>query len=85
MSDGGELLNNTADAIYIERLMLNIDVERLDGTILKDVAMIRKEKIANGNDIESAYEREYVAENGDEEVYLGDDKGNNIIIKERTI
>ena len=85
MSDMEELLNNTADEIYIERLMLNVDVERTDGTILKDVAMVRKEKLVDGDDIESVYEREYVAENGDEEVYLGDDKGDNIIIKERTI
>ena len=85
MSDMEELLNNTADEVFIERLMLNVDVERLDGTILENVAMIRKEKIADGEDIESVYEHEYVAENGDEEVYLGDDKGNNIIIKERAI
>lgn len=85
MSDIEELLNNTADEVYIERLVWNVDVERLDGTMLKDAEMVRKEKLAKGDDIESVYEREYVAENGDEEVYLGDDKGNNIIIKERTI
>ena len=73
---------------YMERLVGNIDVERLDGTLAKDVALYRKEKIADPDDIESVYEREYVAiKKGDidEEIFLGNDKGDTITIKERRL
>ena len=72
---------------YIERLIGDVDVELLDGTLEKDVALYRKEKIAEPDDIESVYEREYVAiKKGDidEEIFLGNDKGKTITIKERT-
>ena len=85
MRDTGELLNSVDGEAYIERYVGNVDVERLDGTTLEDVPMVRKEKIADGNDIESVYEREYVAENEDEEIFLGDDKGETITIKERRL
>ena len=71
---------------YMERLIGNIDVERLDGTLAKGVALYRKEKIADPDDIESVYEREYVAiKKGDidEEIFLGNDKGDAITIKEK--
>ncbi len=68
---------------FIERCMMTINVERCDGTILEDVDMIRKEKIVD--DIESVYEREYFVEHDGEEIYLGDDKGNTIIVKERRL
>lgn len=77
-----EILNSVEGETYIERLIGPIDVERLDGTVVRDLAMWRKEKIADADDIESVYEREYVAEYGDEEIFLGNDKGNTITIKE---
>lgn len=67
----------------IERYIGDVNVERLDGTILKDVPMYRKEKYADKDDTESIYEREYVAQYDDEEIYLGDDKGTNMTLKER--
>ena len=68
----------------IERYVGNVNVERLDGTLLKDVPLYRKEKYADKDDTESIYEREYVAVKNDEEIYLGDDKGTNLTLKERT-
>lgn len=73
---------------YMERLIGNVDVERLDGTVERDIPMYRKEKIADLDDMESVYEREYVAiKKGDidEEIFLGNDKGDTITIKERRI
>lgn len=73
---------------YIERLIGDINVERLDGTMENALAMYRKEKIADSDDIESVYEREYVAiKKGDidEEIFLGNDKGETITIKERRL
>lgn len=69
----------------IERYVGNVNVERLDGTLLKDVPLYRKEKYADKDDTESIYEREYVAVKNDEEIYLGDDKGTNLTLKERTV
>lgn len=83
MSDVDKLLDRLSSEVYIERLIGDVDVERLDGTILKDVSLLRKEKLANSDDIESVYEREYVAETSDEEIFLGNDKGDTITIKER--
>lgn len=71
--------------VYVERLIGNVDVERLDGTIIKDVELLRKEKLADAKDIESVYEREYVVEYDDEEIFLGNDGGETITIKEREI
>lgn len=88
MSDIGDILNEVPHETYIERLIGDVDVERLDGTIEYDVALYRKEKIAEPDDIESVYEREYVAiKEGDidEEIFLGNDKGDTIIIKERRL
>lgn len=88
MSDISDIFNGLPHETYIERLIGNIDVERLDGTTEKDVALYRKEKIADPDDIESVYEREYVAiKKGDidEEIFLGNDKGDTITIKERRI
>lgn len=83
MSSINKLLDRLSSETYIERLIGDVDIERLDGTILKDASLLRKEKLADGNDIESVYEREYVAEYEDEEVFLGNDKGETITIKER--
>lgn len=88
MSDIGDIFNGLPHETYVERLIGNIDVERLDGTTEKDVALYRKEKIADPDDIESVYEREYVAiKKGDidEEIFLGNDKGDTITIKERRL
>lgn len=88
MSDIGDIFNEVPHETYIERLIGNIDVERLDGTTEKDVALYRKEMIADPDDTESIYEREYVAiKKGDidEEIFLGNDKGDTITIKERRI
>ena len=88
MSDIGDIFNGMPHETYIERLIGNIDVERLDGTTEKDIALYRKEKIADLDDTESVYEREYVAiKKGDidEEIFLGNDKGDTITIKERRI
>lgn len=88
MSDISDIFNGMPHETYIERLIGNIDVERLDGTVEKDIALYRKEKIADLDDTESVYEREYVAiKKGDidEEIFLGNDKGDTITIKERRI
>lgn len=88
MSDIGDIFNEVPHETYIERLIGDVDVERLDGTIEYDVALYRKEKIAEPDDIESVYEREYVAiKKGDidEEIFLGNDKGDTITIKERRL
>lgn len=86
MSDICDAFNGIPHETYIERLVGNICVERLDGTIESDLAMYRKEKIADPDDIESVYEREYVAiKSGDvdEEIFLGNDSGDTITIKEK--
>ena len=85
MSDVDKLLDRLSSETYIERLIGDVDVERLDGTILKNVSLLRKEKLADSDDIESVYEREYVAEHDDEEIFLGNDKGETITIKERRL
>lgn len=88
MDDTIKIFNVLDGETYMERLIGNIDVERLDGTVERDVAMYRKEKIADLDDTESVYEREYVAiKKGDidEEIFLGNDKGDTITIKERRI
>lgn len=88
MDDTIRLFDTLDGETYMERLVGNVDVERLDGTLEKDVALYRKEKIADPDDIESVYEREYVAiKKGDidEEIFLGNDKGDTITIKERRI
>lgn len=86
MKEIADILNRVPSECYIERLVGNIDVERLDGEIEHNLELYRKEKIADPDDIESVYEREYVAlKEGaiDEEIFLGNDKGINITIKER--
>ena len=88
MREISDILKSVPSEFYIERLIGDVDVERLDGTTEYDVALDRKEKIAKPDDIESVYEREYVAiKKGDvdEEIFLGNDKGETITIKERTI
>lgn len=88
MDDAIKLFDTLDGETYVERLIGNINVERLDGTLVKDVALYRKEKIADPDDIESIYEREYVAiKKGDidEEIFLGNDKGDTITIKEGRI
>lgn len=88
MEDTIKLFDTLDGETYMERLVGNIDVERLDGTIERDMPMYRKEKIADLDDTESVYEREYVAiKKGDidEEIFLGNDKGETITIKERRI
>lgn len=86
MGEISDILKSVPHETSIERLVGNVNVERLDGTIEEDLAMYRKEKIANDDDMESVYEREYVAikkGNIDEEIFLGNDKGETITIKER--
>lgn len=86
MKEISDILKSMPSEFYIERLIGDIDVERLDGTIEKDIALYRKEKIADPDDTESVYEREYVAiKKGDidEEIFLGNDKGDTITIKEK--
>ena len=86
MKEISDILKSVPSEFYIERLIGNIDVERLEGTIENDIALYRKEKFADPDDTESVYEREYVAiKKGDidEEIYLGNDKGDTITIKER--
>ena len=86
MREISDILKSVPSEFYIERLIGDVDVERLDGTTEYDVALYRKEKIAEPDDIESVYEREYVAiKKGDidEEIFLGNDKGETITIKER--
>lgn len=88
MGEISDILKSVPSEFYIERLIGDIDVERLNGTLEKDVALYRKEKIAEPDDIESVYEREYVAiKKGDidEEIFLGNDKGETITIKERRL
>ena len=86
MEEISDILKSVPSEFYIERLIGDIDVERLDGTIEYDIALYRKEKFADPDDIESVYEREYVAiKDGDvdEEIFLGNDKGDTITIKEK--
>lgn len=86
MEEISDILKSVPSEFYIERLIGDIDVERLDGTIEKGIALYRKEKFADPDDTESIYEREYVAiKKGDidEEIFLGNDKGETITIKER--
>lgn len=86
MKEISDILKSMPSEFYIERLIGGIDVERLDGTTEKDIELYRKEKFADPDDTESVYEREYVAiKKGDidEEIFLGNDKGDTIIIKER--
>lgn len=88
MSDISDVLNGVPHEISIDRLIGNVNVERLDGTTESDLAMYRKEKIASDDDLESVYEREYVAiKEGEvkEEIFLGNDKGDTITIKERIL
>ena len=88
MKEISDILKSVPSEFYIERLIGDVDVERLDGTTDYDVALYRKEKIAEPDDIESVYEREYVAiKKGDidEEIFLGNDKGETITIKERRL
>lgn len=86
MKEISDILKSVPSEFYIERLIGGIDVERLDGTTEKDIELYRKEKFADPDDTESVYEREYVAiKKGDidEEIFLGNDKGDTITIKER--
>lgn len=86
MGDIMGILKSVPGEFYVERLIGNVDVERLDGTIEHDIELYRKEKIVEPDDIESVYEREYVAIKAgeiDEELFLGNDKGLNVTIKER--
>lgn len=86
MKEISDILKSVPSEFYIERLIGGIDVERLDGTTEKDIELYRKEKFADPDDTESVYEREYVAiKKGDidEEIFLGNDKGDTITIKEK--
>lgn len=88
MKDISNLMKGVKGEVYIERLVGDVDVERLDGTIEHNLAMYRKEKIADPDDIEGVYEREYVAIKEEDiplELFLGNDKGDTITIKERSI
>lgn len=88
MKEISDILKSVPSEFYIERLIGDIDVERLDGTIEKDISLYRKEKFADPDDTESVYEREYVAikkGDNDEEIFLGNDKGETITIKERRL
>lgn len=88
MKEISDILKSVPSEFYIERLIGDIDVERLDGTIEKGIVLYRKEKFADPDDTESVYEREYVAiKKGDidEEIFLGNDKGDTITIKERRL
>lgn len=87
MGDINDILKSEPHETVVERLIGNIDVERADGTLERNVPMYRKELLDDMDDIESVYEREYVAiKEGDidEEIFLGDSVGNNVTIKERT-
>lgn len=83
MKDAAEILNNSAGEVSVARLVGSVNVELLDGTTAEGVHLVRKEKLADGGDIESIYEREYVAYVGNREVFLGNDKGETITVKER--
>ena len=88
MKEISDILKSVPSEFYIERLIGDVDVERLDGTTEYDIALYRKEKIAEPDDTESVYERESVAiKKGDidEEIFLGNDKGKTITIKERRV
>lgn len=88
MKEISDILKSVPSEFYIERLIGDVDVERLNGVTEHDVALYRKEKFADPDDTESVYEREYVAiKKGDvdEEIFLGNDKGETITIKERRL
>lgn len=71
--------------VGIERIIMYADIERQDGTILENAMVVRNEKLSSDDDIESTYGYEYIAKQDidGEELYLGSDRGDNIIIKER--
>lgn len=86
MKEISYILKSVPSEFYIERLIGNVNVERLNGATEYDVALYRKEKFAEPDDTESVYEREYVAiKKGDidEEIFLGNDSGDTITIKEK--
>lgn len=88
MSKISDIINSVPGETYIERLIGDINVRRLDGTLLKGVQMFRKEKLLDCDDVESVYGREYVAYVGDgpmEEIFLGNDKGHNITLEENVL
>ena len=85
MSKISDIMNSFPGETFVERLIGDVNVKRLDGTILKDVQMYRKEKLLDSDDIESVYGREYVVYVGNgpiEEIFLGDDKGHAITLNE---
>lgn len=75
-----------ADA-YIERYMGVADIERLDGTLGRYYRIYCLERLAKADDIESVYQRDFIAKPDDspdgEELYLGNDAGEGVTIKER--
>lgn len=86
MKDIDGILKSVPHETSVERLIGDVDVERSDGTMEYDIPLYRKEILEDGDDIESVFERQYYAiKEGDvdEEIYLGNDKGDNIIIKEK--
>ena len=88
MSKISDIIKSVPGEASIERLIGDINVKRLDGTVLRDVQMYRKEVLLDVDDIESVYRREYVAYVGDgpiEEIFLGDDNGRTIILKENVL
>lgn len=87
MDDVERILRLVPHESFIERLIGNVNVERRNGTVDEGLPMFCKEKLLDEDDIESVYEREYVAiKEGDgiEEIFLGNDKGETIILKERS-
>ena len=88
VNDMNDIIGQPDAETCLERLVGNINVERLDGSILENVEMYRREKLEDPNDTESVYEVEYVALTNDdvpEEIFLGDDKLFTITIKERSL
>lgn len=90
MSPISDIFKCFSGKTYIENYIGNIDVERSDGTLLKDVQLWRKEELADADDIESTCGFEFIAyvehdDEMDEEIFLGDCSGNNIKIKENVL
>lgn len=83
MGDLEHILHSVPCETSVERYIGRVNVERLNGTVLKDMALMRKEKLAEPDDIESVYEREYYVEHNSEEIFVGNDKGETMILKEQ--
>ncbi len=89
MSTINDILKSLPHKTYIETYIGSVDVKRTDGKTLNNVPLFRKEELADMEDIESACGYEYVVivqnEMTDEEIFIGDNNGYNILVEENEL